>query len=83
MEKFIFKPTGVCSREMAFEFDGDIINSVNITGGCAGNLLGISKILVGKNYQEIIDVFENVKCGNKNTSCPDQITVALKQHFLK
>ena len=83
MEKIIYKPVGVCSKEMVFELDGEIIADVKILGGCAGNLLGISKMIKGMNYQEVISVFENVKCGYKNTSCPDQIATALKQHYIK
>ena len=44
METFVYRPKGVCSQEMRFEMDGDIIRSVKIVGGCAGNLLGISRI---------------------------------------
>lgn len=79
--KFTYIPQGVCSRQMDFELDGEIIKSVHITGGCAGNLLGISRILVGKNVKEVIDAFSGVRCGAKPTSCPDQIATALTKHF--
>ena len=48
METFVYRPKGVCSREMRFEMDGDIIRNVTIVGGCAGNLLGISRIIKDK-----------------------------------
>lgn len=83
MEKFEFTPTGVCCRKMVFEVEGDTVANVVITGGCAGNLLGISQMLKGKNYQEVIDVFKGIRCGSKSTSCPDQIAVALSTHFQK
>ena len=83
MEKFVYKPKGVCSREMHFNMDGDTILSVNIIGGCAGNLLGISKIITNKKISEVISVFEGVQCGNKATSCPDQISEALKAYAVQ
>lgn len=83
METFIYKPTGVCSREMRFEMNGDIIENVTIVGGCAGNLLGISRMLKGKHIDEVLESFEGVRCGGKPTSCPDQIAQALKQYAKK
>ena len=68
METFIYKPQGVCSREMRFEMDGDIIRHVTIVGGCPGNLLGISRILENKTIDEVIDAFCGVRCGGKATS---------------
>ena len=83
METFTFKPSGVCSREMRFEMDGDIIENVTIVGGCAGNLLGISRMLKGKHIDEVLGSFEGVRCGAKTTSCPDQIAKALKEYSKK
>lgn len=79
--KYEYLPKGTCSNKFEFELDGDIIKSVNILGGCPGNLLGISKILKGKKYTEAIDAFKGVKCGNKPTSCPDQIATALEAYY--
>lgn len=65
---------------MIFDIDENrIIKNVKIIGGCLGNLLGISKILVGMSIKDVIERFDGVKCGNKPTSCPDQIAQALKQ----
>ena len=54
METFVYRPKGVCSREMRFEMDGDIIRNVTIVGGCAGNLLGISRIIKDKKISEVL-----------------------------
>lgn len=77
METFVYRPKGVCSQEMRFEMEGDVIRSVKIVGGCAGNLLGISRIITDKKISEVISAFEGVRCGIKPTSCPDQISKAL------
>ena len=80
METYVYKPQGVCSREMRFEMDGDMIRKVTIVGGCPGNLLGISRILENKHIDEVIETFRGVRCGGKSTSCPDQISKALQQY---
>ncbi len=80
MENFVYQPKGVCSKEMRFEMDGDVIRKVTIVGGCPGNLLGISRMLENKQIDEVIKAFEGVRCGAKPTSCPDQIACALKQY---
>lgn len=81
MEVIKYTPKGVCSRSMTFEVEGEIIKKVTVVGGCAGNLLGISKLLEGMNVHHVIERFDGVRCGFKNTSCPDQIAQALKEKF--
>ncbi len=83
METFVYKPNGVCSREMRFEMDKDIVRSVTIVGGCPGNLLGISRIIQNKTIDEVVDAFKDVRCGAKSTSCPDQIAKALLEYAEK
>lgn len=80
METFIYRPKGVCSQEMRFEIENDVIRNVVIVGGCAGNLLGISRMLKDKKISEVIEVFQGVRCGAKPTSCPDQISQALASY---
>ena len=80
METYVYRPKGVCSREMRFEMDGDVIRKVTIVGGCPGNLLGISRMLENKHIDEVVDAFAGGRCGGKATSCPDQIACALKQY---
>ena len=80
MSTFEYTPKGVCSRKMIFDLDGDIIRSVEVIGGCNGNLKGISSLLKGQNVNEIISRLEGITCGPKSTSCPDQIAQALKSY---
>lgn len=78
---FEFDPKGVCSRHYTIDIDdNNIIKSINIVGGCNGNLSGISKLLVGMTIDEVINNFSGIKCGIKPTSCPDQIAKALIQY---
>ena len=78
---FEYNPQGVCSRHYTFDIENDIIRSVEIIGGCPGNLQGIAHLLTGMNVHDVIAKFENIHCGNKPTSCPDQIAQALKSYL--
>lgn len=61
------------------ELDGDVIKDVVFTGGCNGNLSGISKLIKGMKAEEVIGKLEGTRCGFKDTSCPDQLSKALRQ----
>ena len=76
---FTFYPEGVCSMMIEIELEGEIIKDVVFTGGCNGNLSGISKLIKGMNAEEVIEKLEGTRCGFKDTSCPDQLSKALRQ----
>lgn len=77
--KFQYRPRGVCSQLMDIEVeDGRIVN-VNVTGGCHGNLQGISRLLKGMSVDDAIERMDGIRCGMKRSSCPDQLAQALKQ----
>ena len=79
MKTIHYIPTGVCSREYNIVVNDDnTIASVQIIGGCNGNLQGISKLLAGMKKEDAIARLEGIRCGGKPTSCPDQIAQALK-----
>lgn len=61
------------------ELDGDIIKDVVFTGGCNGNLSGISKLIKGMKAEDVIERLKGTRCGFKDTSCPDQLSKALRQ----
>ena len=65
---------------MDIEVEDGKIESVKVTGGCSGNLQGISSLLKGMDVDEAISRMEGIRCGLKATSCPDQIAQALKQY---
>lgn len=75
---FTYYPQGVCSQMIELELDGDIIKSVEFTGGCHGNLQAVSKLVVGMTVDEACSKLEGIRCGFKPTSCPDQLCKALK-----
>ena len=79
--KFAYRPRGVCSQLMEFEVENDKIVSLNVTGGCNGNLKGIASLVRGMPAQDVIDRLEGVRCNAKQTSCPDQIAKALRAYL--
>ena len=81
--KFEYIPSGVCSQHYTFDIEDDKIRSLEVIGGCPGNLKGISRIVVGMNIDDVISAFEGVQCGSKGTSCPDQLAKALKAYRLQ
>lgn len=76
----IYKTKGVCATSIEFDVEDDIITSLHFTGGCNGNLQGISQLVVGMKVNDVIAKLEGLHCGFKNTSCPDQLAAALKQY---
>lgn len=72
-------PKGVCSIKMVLEVEDEIIKSVKIIGGCHGNLQGISALIKGMKVDEAIERLKGIECGNKGTSCPDQLAIALEE----
>ena len=73
-----YKTNGTCSREIKIQIENDVVKSVDFVGGCPGNLAGISMLVSGMNIDEVIEKLEGIKCGSRSTSCPDQLTLALK-----
>ena len=73
-----YRTKGTCSSAIDIELDNGIIKSVHFTGGCNGNLQGISRLVEGMPAKEAISRLKGIKCGFKPTSCPDQLAVALE-----
>ena len=79
MKKISFNPSGVCCREMNFEVDeNNKIIDLNFIGGCPGNMLGLKQVLIGQNALEVADKLKDIRCGNKSTSCPAELSKAIK-----
>lgn len=74
-----YKPQGVCSSAIDIEVKDGVIESVKFTGGCNGNLQGISALVEGMNAEEAIKRLKGIRCGFKSTSCPDQLARALEE----
>ncbi len=78
--KHIYVPRGVCSRKIEIELDDkDVIVSVRFEGGCSGNTQGVSALVRGMTAEEAIERLAGIKCGPRPTSCPDQLTHAIRE----
>lgn len=75
-----YKPKGVCSKLMELDVEDGKIKSLKVTGGCSGNLQGISSLVAGMDVDDAISRLEGIRCGYKSTSCPDQLAQALKEY---
>lgn len=76
--EFSYKTKGVCSRLIKIEVEDGIVKKVQFEGGCNGNTKGIASLVEGMPVEEVIKRLENIRCGFKETSCPDQLAQALK-----
>ena len=78
-KKITYYPEGTCSQMIEIELEGNVIKDVVFIGGCNGNLSGISKLIKGMKAEDVIEKLEGTTCGFKDTSCPDQLSKALKE----
>lgn len=77
---YVYRTKGVCSKEMRLELDdAHIIRHVEVIGGCNGNLQGISRLMEGMKAEDAIARMRGIRCGAKDTSCPDQLSIALAE----
>ncbi len=76
-----FTPERVCPRSIHVEVsdDGSTIEKVIFNGGCNGNTKAVAKLVAGKPVDEIVELLAGNLCGNRGTSCADQMTVALRK----
>lgn len=77
--KYSYRTTGTCSFQIDVEVENGIVKDVHFTGGCNGNLQGISSLVKGMKVDDVIARLEGIRCGGKPTSCPDQLCKALRE----
>lgn len=76
--KVCYKTQGTCSSLIEVEVENGIVTDIHFTGGCNGNLQGISSLVKGMAVDEVIARLEGIRCGSRSTSCPDQLCKALR-----
>ena len=70
---------GVCARKINFEIIDGKLHNVSFMGGCNGNLKAISKLVEGMDATKVIKILKGNTCGAKNTSCADQLCLAIEE----
>lgn len=80
MKHIQYKTQGTCSILIDVTADdNDVIQDVEFWGGCNGNLQGICRMVQGQKIDDVISRLNGIRCGDKYTSCPDQLCRALEQ----
>lgn len=79
--KYIYQTNGTCSKQIKFDINGNVITNVEYLGGCPGNLKALSKLVEGMTVEEIEQKLKGINCGNKNTSCSDQLAIAVRKAY--
>ena len=74
-----YKTKGTCSYGIEFDLEDGIVKNVQILGGCNGNSQGVAALVEGMKAEEVIRRVKGIRCGFKDTSCPDQLARALEQ----
>ncbi len=72
-----YKTKGTCSQRILFDIEDGKVKNVQFIGGCNGNLKGIGSLVEGMPVDEVISRVQGIRCGMKQTSCPDQLAQAL------
>ena len=83
MEVDTYRPQGVCSREMKIYYENGIIQDFEVVGGCNGNLKGVGALVKGMKLEDVKNRLQGIKCGFRNTSCPDQLSKAIDEILSK
>lgn len=79
--EYTYKTNMVCSTQIDFELDGNVVRNIRFTGGCNGNLKAIGKILEGWTVEQIEERLRGNTCGRRPTSCADQLAQAVRQAY--
>lgn len=80
-EAISYQTVGTCCRLMNVEIEDDVITNVEFIGGCNGNLKGIKSLIIGMNINDVTAKLKGITCGDKSTSCPDQLATCLAQYI--
>lgn len=75
-----YKTKGVCAGKITFDIADNKLCGVKFMGGCSGNTQGVAKLVEGMEVEEVISRLKGIRCGFKNTSCPDQLATALEKY---
>lgn len=76
-DREVFKPENVCSKLIRYKVENGRLTRLQFTGGCEGNLKAMAALVEGMKVEEVVDKLKGITCGKKNTSCADQLCVAL------
>ncbi len=76
-----FKTKNVCAQRISFDIEGNVVRDIEFHGGCNGNLKAIAKLLEGSTVENIEEKLAGNTCGNRSTSCADQLAIAVRKAY--
>ncbi len=76
--RFDYRTKNTCAQLISFDIDEGVVTNIAFLGGCNGNLKAISKLVDGWTAEEIESKLLGNTCGNKGTSCADQLAKAVR-----
>ena len=79
MAHYVYTPKGVCSVQIDFDIDNDVVRNIHFTRGCSGNTQGVAKLAEGMKVDEVIERLKNTDCNGRGTSCPDQLAKSIEE----
>ena len=74
-----YRTRGTCARRIQLRLEDGKVHDVRFLGGCDGNLQAVARLVEGMDAKEAIARLSGIRCGGKPTSCPDQLSLALRQ----
>lgn len=77
--RYTYQTQGTCSEAIDFEIVDGKLHHVQFIGGCDGNTQGVSRLVEGMKVEDVLDRLEGIRCGWKDTSCPDQLCKAIRE----
>ena len=83
MKHIEYKTQGTCSRAIVVDVEDGVILSCKFIGGCSGNTQGVAALVKGMKVEEAIERLSGIQCGPRGTSCPDQLSRALRSALEK
>ena len=78
-----YETKGTCSKAIELDVENGIVRDVKFVGGCNGNLQGIGALVKGMRTEDVVERLKGIQCGMKGTSCPDQLSKALRDIEIK
>ncbi len=80
---YVYQTKNTCSVAISFHLEGNVVTNIQFVGGCNGNLKAISKLVNGWTVEKIESYLLGNECGNKGTSCADQLAKGVREAYNK
>ncbi len=80
---YTYEPENVCAMQICFHLEDNIVSNIQFIGGCNGNLKAIAKLVDGWTVEKIEEYLKGNLCGRRQTSCADQLAIAVREAYDK